>query len=87
MAHHASAKKRIRRNERSAAVNRARVSRMRTFVKSVELAIEKGDKQAAQAALKDAQPELQRSAQAGVLNRSTASRKISRLSARIKALS
>lgn len=86
MAHHQSAKKRIRRNARRANINRARVSRVRTFVKMVELAIAGGDKTAAEAALKDAQPELHRGVSKGVLHRNTVARKLSRLSARIKAL-
>ena len=86
MAHHQSAKKRIRRNARRADVNRARVSRIRTFVKKVELAIASGDKDTARAALQAAQPELHRGVTKGVLHRNTAARKISRLSARVKAL-
>jgi len=86
MAHHKSAKKRIRSNARRAEVNGARVSRIRSFVKKVETAIAGGDKAAAQDALKAAQPELHRGVQAGVLHDNTASRKLSRLSARIKAL-
>jgi len=86
MAHHKSAKKRIRSNARRAEVNRARVSRIRSFVKKVETAIAGGDKATAQAALNEAQPELHRGAQAGVLHDNTAARKLSRLSARIKAL-
>ena len=84
MAHHKSAKKRIRQTERRTEVNRARVSRIRTFVKKVELAISGGDAAAAQAALKEAQPELMKGAQAGVLHKNTASRKVSRLVARVK---
>lgn len=87
MANHASAKKRIRSNARRTEVNGARVGRIRTHVKSVELAITTGDKDAAQAALKQAQPELHRGVRAGVLHRSTAARKISRLSSRIKSMS
>lgn len=86
MAHHQSAKKRIRRTERRTAINRARVSRIRTFLKKVELAIAGGDKSVAQAAFKDAQPELHRGVNKGVLHRNTAARKLSRLSARIKAM-
>ncbi len=86
MAQHASAKKRIRRNARRAVINGSRVSRLRSFVKKVELAIASGDKNAAQAAFKDAQPELHRSARVGVMNRNTVARKLSRLSSRIKAL-
>lgn len=86
MAHHKSAKKRIRRNARSSNCNRSRVSRIRTFVKSAEAAIEGGDKAAAQAAFKAAQPELHRGVGRGVLHRNTVARKISRLNARIKAM-
>jgi len=87
MANHPSAKKRIRRNARCAEVNGARVNRIRTYVKSVELAIAKGDKSAAQTALRQAQPELHRGVRAGVVHRSTASRRLSRLSSRIKTMS
>lgn len=86
MAHHKSAKKRIRQTARRTAVNRARVGRVRSFVKSVETAIAGGDRKAAEAALKSAQPELQRGATKGVIHRNTAARKLSRLSARIKKL-
>lgn len=86
MATHVSAEKRIRQTERRTAVNRARVSRIRTFVKKVETAIASGDKQAARAAFVAAQPEMQRGAMRGVLSKNTVSRKLSRLSARIKAL-
>ena len=86
MAHHKSAKKRIRQTEHRTAVNRVRMSRVRSFVKKVETAIEGGDRQAASAALKEAQPEIQRGAVKGVLHRNTASRKLARLSARVKKL-
>lgn len=86
MAHHTSAKKRIRQTERRTEVNRARVSRIRTFVKQVELAISKGDKTAAAEALRAAEPEMMRGVQGGVLHKNTASRKVSRLAARVKAL-
>lgn len=86
MANHQSAKKRIRQIERRSQVNRARLSRMRTYVKRVEAAIESGDAAAAGEAFKAAQPELMRSAQKGIIHRNTASRKLSRLSARIKGL-
>ncbi|MSO80800.1 MAG: 30S ribosomal protein S20 [Alphaproteobacteria bacterium] len=86
MAHHKSAKKRIRTNARRTDVNGARVSRVRTFVKKVEAAIAGGDKAAAAAALRDAQPEMQRGAGRGVMDKRTASRKLSRLSAQIKKL-
>jgi small subunit ribosomal protein S20 len=86
MAHHLSAKKRIRRNERRAVINGERRGRIRSYVKKVELAIASGDKEAATQAFKDAQPELHRGVRAGVLHKNTATRKISRLYARVKAL-
>ena len=86
MANHASAKKRIRQTGRRTAVNRARMSRIRTFTKRVELALEAGDKEAAEAALKAAQPELQRGVSKGVLHKNTVARKLSRLSVRVNAL-
>jgi small subunit ribosomal protein S20 len=87
MANIKSAKKRIRQTERRTEINRARMSRVRTFVRKVETAIASGDKTAAQAALKEAQPEIMRGVTKGVIHRNTASRRLSRLSARIKALS
>jgi len=86
MAHHKSAKKRIRRNDRRADINGDRRNRTRTFVKLVETAIESGDKPAAQEALRAAQPELAKGASRGVFHRNTVARKMSRLSARIKAM-
>ena len=86
MAQHKSAQKRIRQTERRNAVNRIRTSRIRTFIKQVETAIATGEYTAAQEALKTAQPEIMRGVSKGVLKMGTASRKISRLSARIKAL-
>jgi len=86
MANHKSAKKRIRRNANRAEINKSRISRIRTFVKRVEAAIASGDKDTAQTALKDAQPELMRGVSKGVLHKNTASRKMSRLSARVKAV-
>ena len=86
MANHASARKRIRTNATRAAINTARRSRVRTFAKKVELAIASGDAAAAAEALKAAQPELMRGAAKGVVEKKAASRKISRLSARIKAM-
>ncbi|GBQ31490.1 30S ribosomal protein S20 [Gluconacetobacter sacchari] len=86
MANTASARKRIRQNERRNARNTARVSRMRTFVKKVEAAIASGNKEEATVALRAAQPEMQRASGKGVVHANTVSRKISRLSARIKAL-
>jgi len=86
MANHKSAEKRIRQTEKRTATNRARRSRIRTFTKKVEEAIATGDKNAAQAAFKDAQPELHRGVTKGVLHKNTVARKLSRLNARIKAL-
>ena len=86
MANTPQAKKRIRRNDRRAEVNGARVSRIRTFVKKVESALESGDKPAAESALKAMQPELARGVAKGVLHKNTASRKFSRLTKRIAAL-
>ena len=86
MANTASARKRIRQNLGRAERNQARKSRMRTFIKKVEMAIAGGDKAAAAAALQAAQPEMQRAADKGVIHDNTVARKISRLSARIKSL-
>lgn len=86
MANTPQAKKRIRRNERRAEINGARVSRIRTFVKKVEAALASGDKDAAATALQQVQPELQRGVAKGVLHRNTASRKFSRLTKRVAAL-
>ena len=86
MANTPQAKKRIRRNEKRAEINGARMSRIRTFVKKVELACADGDKVVAAEALKAAQPELQRGVARGVLHKNTASRKVSRLAARVKSL-
>ena len=86
MANHKSAKMRIRRNANRALINGARMSRIRTFVKKVETAIASGDAAVAREALRAAQPEIQRGVTRGVVHRNTASRKISRLAARVKAL-
>ena len=86
MANTASARKRIRQTLRRTQRNRARRSRVRTFVAKVEAAIAGGDKTTAATALRDAQPELQRAVGKGVLHRNRVARKLSRLSARIKAL-
>jgi len=86
MANHKSAEKRIRRNLRRAAINKTRVSRIRTFVKKVELAIASGDQEAAKGALQVAQPEIHRGVTKGVLHRNAAARKLSRLSGRIKTM-
>ena len=86
MANHASAKKRIRQTSRCKTVNGNRLSRVRTFIKKVEHAISKGDIKAAKEALVVAQPIVMRGAQKGVMHRNTASRKLSRLAARVKSL-
>ncbi|GAA6212532.1 30S ribosomal protein S20 [Hyphomicrobiales bacterium 4NK60-0047b] len=87
MANTKSAKKAIRKIARKTAINKNRRSRMRTFIRQVEEAISAGDQTVAQQALVAAQPEIMRSAQKGILHKNSASRKVSRLSARIKALS
>lgn len=86
MANTASARKRIRQTVRRTERNRARKSRVRGFVRKVEQAISAGDKSAAAEALRSAQPEMQRAASKGVAHANTVSRKLSRLSARIKAI-
>ena len=86
MANTPSAKKAVRKIARRTEVNRSRRSRVRTFLRTVEEAIASGDQSAAAAALKAAQPELQRAASKGVVHRNTASRKISRLAHRVKTL-
>jgi small subunit ribosomal protein S20 len=86
MANTSSAKKAVRQIVRRTEVNKARRTRVRSSVRKVEEAIAAGDKAAAEAALKAAQPELMRSAQKGILHKNTASRKVSRLSHRIKAM-
>jgi small subunit ribosomal protein S20 len=86
MANTDSARKRIRQTEKRTARNRARKSRVRTFLRKVEQAIAAGDKGAAQEAFKAAQPELQRAATKGVMHDNTVARKLSRLSSRIKSI-
>lgn len=86
MANTPSAKKAARKIARRTAVNKARRSRMRTFLRKVEEAIASGDHAAATAAFHAAQPELMRAASKGVVHANTASRKVSRLNARVKAL-
>ncbi len=86
MAYSQQAKKRIRQIRRRTEVNRARLTRIRTFVKRVEAAISGGDKATAEAALRAAMPLLHRGAQKGLLHRNTVARRLSRMSARIKAL-
>ena len=86
MANTPQAKKRIRRNNRRAEINGARISRLRTFIKKIELAIGAGDKTAAVAALAAAQPEMARSVARGVLHKNTASRKFSRMTKAVSAI-
>jgi small subunit ribosomal protein S20 len=86
MANTSSAKKATRKIARRTAVNKNRRSRVRTFVRKVEEALAAGDKGAAEAAFAAAQPELARAAAKGVLHRNTASRKVSRLARRVKAI-
>ncbi len=86
MAHTPQAKKRIRRNRRREAINKARRSRIRTFIKKVEAALESGDRAAAEAAFRAAEPEIRRGVSKGVLHRNTASRKVSRLARRLNLL-
>ena len=87
MANTSSAKKAVRKIERRTAVNRARRSQMRTYVRKVEEAIASGDATAATAALADAEPLMMRASQKGIRHKNTASRKISRLTTSVKALS
>jgi small subunit ribosomal protein S20 len=87
MANTPQAKKRIRRNANRQTINHSRVSRIRTFIKSVEAAIESGKKTEALEALKQVQPEIARGVSRGVIHKNTAARKFSRLSKRIAALS
>ena len=86
MANTPQARKRIRRNARRTEINRDRVSRIRTFIKKVEAAIESGDKATASTALAAAQPELARGVSKGVLHKNMASRKFSRLTKKVAAL-
>ncbi|MGI4954294.1 MAG: 30S ribosomal protein S20 [Janthinobacterium lividum] len=86
MANNASARKRIRQTAKRTIRNHARKARMRTFIKKVEVACAAGDKAAAAEALRVAQPEMQRAVGKGVIHLNTVSRKLSRLSARVKAL-
>lgn len=86
MANSLQAKKRIRSNDRRAVINKSRVSRIRTFIRKVEEAIESGDQATAADALKTAQPEIMRGVTKGVMHKKTASRKVSRLAKRVKAI-
>jgi small subunit ribosomal protein S20 len=86
MANTPQAKKRILRNAKRAEINGARVSRIRTFVKQVESALDAGNKDEAKAAIARVQPELARGVARGVMHKNTASRKLSRLTKRVSAL-
>ena len=86
MANTPQSKKRARQSERRADVNKSRRSRIRTFLRKVEEAVESGDREAASAALIAAQPELMRGVTKGIFHKNTAARKMSRLSARVKAI-
>jgi len=86
MANSPQAKKRARQNEARFQVNKARRSRIRTFLRKVEEAIDSGDKDAAGTALRSAQPELMRGVTKGVMHKNTAARKMSRLTSRVKAI-
>ena len=86
MANSPQSKKRARQNERRALVNQSRRSRIRTFIRKVEEAIASGDQAAAADALRAAQPEVMRGVNKGIFHKNTASRKISRLAARVKDL-
>jgi small subunit ribosomal protein S20 len=84
MANHASAKKRARQNPKRATINSNRRSRLKTFLKKIEVALLAGDMPGAQAALKAAQPEIDRSVAKGILHKKTAARKMSRLTKKVK---
>ena len=86
MANTPSARKRVRQTARRTATNKARISRIRTFTKKVEVALAAGDAAAARAALQHAEPEIARGVTKGVLHKNTASRRISRLTQRVKKL-
>lgn len=86
MANSPQAKKRARQNESRFTINKARRSRIRTFLRKVEEAISSGNKDVAAEALKSVQPELMRGVTKGVVHKNTAARKMSRLSARVKAI-
>ena len=86
MANNSSARKRIRQTEKRTVRNKARKSRVRSFLRKVEEAVKSGDKAAAQEAFRAAQPEMQRAATKGVVHANTVARKLSRLSARVKSV-
>ena len=84
MANNPGAKKAIRKIERRTAVNKARRSRVRTFLRRFDDALKGGDVDAAKAAFIDAQSELMRAVSKGVVHKNTGARKVSRLAARLK---
>ena len=86
MANTPQAKKRIRRNAKRTDINHSRISRIRSFIKQVESAIEAGKKKDAAEAVKQVQPEVARGVARGVIHKNTAARKISRLSKRVASL-
>ena len=86
MANTSSAKKAARKAVRQTEVNKSRKSEMRTYVRKVEEAITSGDAKAAAAAMHAAEPQLMRAAQKNLMHKNTASRKVARLAARVKAL-
>jgi small subunit ribosomal protein S20 len=86
MAMHPSAKKRIRRNDRVAEANKKRMSQMRTFIRKIQEAVAAGDVAAAEKALRDAQPKIQRAGSKGLIHKKTAARKVSRLTQKVKAI-
>jgi small subunit ribosomal protein S20 len=87
MPSHVSAEKRVRRTAKLTAINKNRRSKVRSAIRAVEEALASGDKKAAAAALKAAEPEIMRGVSKGVIHRRTGSRKVSRLNARLKTLS
>jgi small subunit ribosomal protein S20 len=86
MPSHRSAEKRVRNTAKRTAINKARRSQVRSAIRSVEEALASGDKVAATAALKAAEPQIMRGVSKGVIHKNTGSRKVSRLAARLKAL-
>lgn len=87
MANHTSAKKCIRKAIKRTELNKSRVSRIRTFIRKVEEALASGIKDTAVTAIRDAEKEIMRGVRKGVIHQNTASRKVSRLTKRVKALS
>lgn len=86
MANTSSAKKAARKIARRTQVNHSRIARVRSYVRKVDEALASGDKEAAKVALKAAEPELMRAAAKGVVHRKTASRKVARMAAQVKAI-